>query len=93
MKISDITYDFVKDYCKIDYEEPLIPVFMAGAKSYLKGYTGIKTDIDLDTMEDMTICYLVLISDFNDNRGIMVKSDKANKIIDSILSMHCINLL
>lgn len=93
IKISEITTDIVKIYLRLDYEEPLLPLILNGAKGYIKGYTGIKTDEDLDTKEDLTIVYLALISDMYDNRSIAVEKDKVNKVIDTILNMHSINLL
>ncbi len=93
MKISEITIDIVEKYLKLDYEEPLLPLILDGAKAYIKGYTGIKIDTDLDAKEDLTIVYLALISDMHDNRSVTVEKDKVNKVIDTILNMYSVNLL
>lgn len=95
MKISMVPIEVIKNYIKVDFEDDdlLIQLIADSAKAYLKAYTGIALDADLDTSEDLTICYLALIGEMYDNRAITLKEDKINKILDSILNMHCINLL
>ena len=93
MKISEVTLEIVSNYLRLDFEEPLLPLMLSGAKAYIISYTGIKEDIDLDSKEDLTMAYLALISDMYDNRSATVEKDKVNKIVDTILNMYCINLL
>lgn len=92
MKISEITQDFVKEYCRIDYEENSLNLYMNAAKSYIKSYTGLD-DVKIDTMEDLTIAYLALTSEMYDSRSFTVDKNNINKILDSILNIHCTNLL
>ena len=92
MKISEVTIDIVSNYLRLDFEEPLLPIMLSGAKAYITSYTGIE-DVDLDSKEDLTMAYLALISDMYDNRSVTVEKDKVNKIVDTILNMYCINLL
>ena len=62
------------------------------AKSYIKNYTGL-SDEELDKYDDLTTAYLCIISDMYDNRTFTVDSDKNNRMLQSIMDMHCINLL
>ncbi|MGK0467145.1 head-tail connector protein [Clostridium sp.] len=93
MKISEVTTETASEYLRLDFEEPLLPIMLIGAKSYIKAYTGIKEDVDLDSKEDLTLAYLALVSDMYDNRSATVEKDKVNKIVDTILNMYCVNLL
>ena len=94
MKISDLDITLVKVYLKIDFidDDMLLQLIMDGAKAYLTGYTGLDNTA-LDTKEDLTMAYLALVSDMYDNRSFIVDKDKVNKLIDSILNLHSINLL
>lgn len=65
---------------------------MVGAKSYIKGYTGLD-DTALDTKEDLTLAYLALISDMYENRSFTVDKDKVNKLVEGMLYLYSINLL
>ena len=62
------------------------------AIAYCTGYTGL-TKEELDNYEDITIAVLTLISDMWDNRAMTVERSNVNRVVDSILGMHCINLL
>ena len=76
------------------YEEDidLIEVYKDAAKSYIKNYTGL-SDEELDKYDDLKTAYLCIISDMYDNRTFTVDSDKNNRMLQSIMDMHCINLL
>ncbi len=93
MKISSITTDFFKEYARIDYDDIQIQLFLDSAKAYIKSYTGITDDLVLDSKEDLTTVYLALTSELYDNRTFTMDKNSVNKILDSILSMYCINLL
>lgn len=94
MKISELEIGIVKQYLKINFadDDILLQLIIDGAKSYLKGYTGLD-DTMLDAKEDLTIGTLALISDMYDSRSFIVEKDKVNKLIDNMLNMHSINLL
>lgn len=98
MKISEIEIDMVKLYLKIDFTEDdvLLQLIIDSAKGYLKTYTGLE-DAVLDTKEDLTLAVLTLVADMYENRGFTVeemgKTNKINKIIDSMLGLYSINLL
>ena len=47
----------------------------------------------IDAYEDFYIAYMVMCQDMHDNRSVYVDSNNANKVVDSILSLHVRNLL
>lgn len=62
------------------------------AIAYCVEYTGLKEE-EMNEKEDITIAVLTLISDMWDNRSMTVERSNTNKVIDTILGMHCVNLL
>lgn len=96
MKISEITEADVCNYIRCE-QSPELPLIMSAALSYIKSYTGL-TGAELDEYAEMSIAYMVLCQDMHDNRALYVEGTKGqtppvNKVIDSILGMHSINLL
>ena len=93
MKFSQITVDEVVEYCNAyESDKKILNIILVAAKSHIKGITG-RTEEDLDKLEDVTIAVLILCNEMFENRGMSVNSDKANKLITSILDMHSVNLL
>ena len=70
----------------------LIQAMQDAAVSYCAGQTGL-TKEEMDEHEDITIAVLTLISDMWDNRSMSIDRSNINRVIDTILGMHCINLL
>lgn len=64
------------------------------AVAQIKSYTGL-TEEELDQHEDITQALVLLIMDAFDNRNLYIegKASNINKAVESILSMHSINLL
>lgn len=93
MKVSEITsYDVVK-YARIDdYDEVEINNIISAAKAYVRSYTGL-TDDEIDTHEDFYTAIMVLCEDMYDNRSMYVDKSNVNKVVETILGMHCVNLL
>ncbi|NKF05299.1 phage gp6-like head-tail connector protein [Clostridium gasigenes] len=94
MKISEVTIDIMHQFLRIDSTEDdiLLQIIKDAAKAYIKAYTGL-TDEEIEKKDDLTMAYMVSITEMYENRSITVEKDKVNKIIDSILNMHSINLL
>lgn len=95
MKISEITLDYVKEYLRVydESDDKLIESFMNISKSYIKSYTGLTYD-KIYTIDELSIAYLLLISDYYDNRSGTVASNTTTNIsLKNILNMHSINLL
>ncbi|MBB6622565.1 phage gp6-like head-tail connector protein [Clostridium gasigenes] len=93
MKISHISTDTIKTFCKIDSkdDDELLPIFKTAAINYIKKYTGYK--LVFDECEEFAFAYLVLINEMSNNRSATVTEDKINKLLEGILSMNCMNLL
>lgn len=97
MKIGDITETDVCSYLRLDEPSPELPLIMAAAQSYIKNYTGLSAE-EIDQYDELSIAYMVLCQDMHDNRAMYVEGSRGqtpgvNKVIDSILGMHCVNLL
>ncbi len=93
MKINDVPDLLIIKHCNVyDDDMDLIKIYKESAKSYIKSYTGLD-DEGINKYEDLTIVYLNLISDMYDNRSFTVENDKENKMLNSIMFMHSINLL
>lgn len=96
MKISELTISTVKDYIRVDNEDEntLIETFLKSSKSYVKNYTGL-SDVQMDEKEDLTTAVLILCADMYDNRTAteVNTKTKVSFVLDSILSMYCVNLL
>ena len=94
-KISEITLEDIKNVMRIDFNDDdsyIKNVLMPSAKQYIKSDTGL-ADEDIETKEDLTTAYIVLIVDMYGNKEYMVKDNKVNVVVDSILNRYCINLL
>lgn len=97
MKVSEITYTDVANYLRmeevttedISYINTLIEV----SKDYILNYTGIKDKEKLDNYEDMVIVIYVLVQDMFDNRALYVDNSNLNRVVETILGMHQVNLL
>lgn len=103
MKASEITIDDICRQLRIDKtyltadDEALIPVIKKASEEFVKSYTGLTAE-EIDTHEDITIAVLVLISDMYDNRQMYISNGSkgyvnSNRVVDTILGMHCTNLL
>lgn len=102
MKISEITSAHVTVFLQLesgDYDATVLAAIMAAAKQYLVDYTGIpatSADVTADTLDnhpDFYIAYMVLCQDMYDNRAVYVDKSNVNKVVETILGMHCTNLL
>lgn len=96
MKISEVTSQDLLDYMRISLPDEsdvnLIINLMVGVKAYIKGYTGLD-DATLDSKEDLTIVYMIIINEMYSNREYTVDNDKVNVVAKSILNMYSVNLL
>lgn len=105
MKISEITSKEVASYLRLDYssltadEVTELDNLLIVAKKFISDYTGIPAtseDVTIDTLdnhEDFYIVAMILCQDMYDNRTLYIEKDNLNKVIDTILGMHSINLL
>lgn len=94
--VSQITPQDVADYLRIC--EPTsddintLTTLLTVAKVYVGEYTGRQIS-ELDEYKDMIIVIFILCQDMFDNRTLYVDSSNVNKVVESILDMHSVNLL
>ena len=95
-KISDVTVDDVANYIRIDEltedDTKLLIDLINIAKTFIMNYTGVSAE-NLDNYPDFVIVLYVLAQDMYDNRTLYVDKTNLNKVVESILGMHSINLL
>ena len=95
-KISDITYQDIADYLRLsevsESDRNYINNLISISKDFIQKYTGIAVK-DLDNYNDLVIVVFVLCQDMYDNRSLYVDNSNLNKVVDTILGMHSINLL
>lgn len=95
IKVSDITAQDVAEYIRLDATTEdinTLNTLINVAKVYVGEYTG-RTIQDLDNYKDIIIVILILCQDMWDNRTLYVDSSNVNKVVESILGLHSINLL
>ena len=95
-KVSDITASDLQDYLRIsevtESDTNTLNNLLTVAKAYVTQYTG-QTLEDLDKFQDIIIVVLILCQDMWDNRTLYVDSSNVNKVVESILGLHSVNLL
>lgn len=95
-KVSDITYQDIADYIRLDEvaqaEENTLNNLLNVATAYVQSYTGLTAE-QIDTHPDFVIVVLILCQDMWDNRTMYVDGDNLNQVVDTILGMHAVNLL
>jgi len=95
-KISEITAQDLADYIRLTDPDAndlnTLNTLLTVAKVYVAEYTG-RTIQELDDYRDIIIAILVLVQDMFDNRTLYVDTNNANKVVESILGLHSVNLL
>ena len=94
-KVSDITASDVWDYLRpsdsLDTDNAnFINTAISIAKEFIRKYTG---QTDLDKFHDFVIVVFVLVQDMYDNRTLYVDKTNLNRVVESILFIHSVNLL
>lgn len=95
-KVSDITYQDVADYLRLveidNNEMNTLNTLINVSKSFISNYTGRSIE-ELDNYRDFVTVVLILCQDMWDNRTMYVDSKNLNRVIESILGLHSVNLL
>lgn len=95
-KVSDITYNDVANYIRLDEltqdDINTLISLLNISKNFIINYTG-RTAAELDNYQDFVIVVLILCQDMWDNRTLYVDKSNLNKVVDTILGMHSVNLL
>ena len=97
MRISEVNTATIKEYINAEHEaDATIEMIIVAAKKYIKSFTGL-TEENLDKHEDLTIAFLVICSDFYDQRHYILTENynglNANIIAENILNMYRVNLI
>ena len=95
-KVSDITANDLADYIRL-YEtttDDLLTLnnLLTVATTFIQHYTG-RTQAELDNYQDFVIVVFILVQDMWDNRTLYVDKTNLNKVVETILGMHSVNLL
>lgn len=95
-KVSQITDTDVASYIRLIEvtNDDLITLnnLIGIAKTFIMNYTG-RTEEELDNYQDFVIVVLILCQDMWDNRTLYVDKTNLNKVVETILGMHSVNLL
>lgn len=95
-KVSDLTAQDVADYIRIVEVETedldTLDALLNVAKKFIVNYTGHSLE-ELDKYQDFVIVVLILCQDMWDNRTLYVDKSNLNKVVQTILGMHSVNLL
>ena len=95
-KISEITYQDVAEYIRLsevtESDQNTLTNLINISIDYISKYTGVEVE-NLDDYNDMVIVVFILCQDMWDNRSMYVDNNNLNKVVETILGMHQINLL
>lgn len=95
-KVSDVTSTDLAEYLRVGEvtasEEGFLKTIIGAATAYMRKYTGLTAE-QLDESQDFVQVLLVLCQDIYDNRALYVDSANVNRMVQSILDMHSVNLL
>lgn len=95
-EVSQITANDIADYIRIvevgQDELNTLNSLLGVAKTFIMNYTG-RTEEELDNYQDFVIVVLILCQDMWDNRTLYVDNTDLNKVVETILGMHSVNLL
>lgn len=95
-KVSEITANDIAAYIRLDEvtvdDTNTLNNLLAVAKSFIVNYTG-RSEEELDNYPDFVIVVLILCQDMWDNRTLYVEKTNLNKVVETILGMHSVNLL
>ena len=95
-KVSDISPLDLAEFLRIadlsENDRQLLGSLLNSAVSYVKNYTGLNAT-EVDDISEFIDVVFILVQDMYDNRTLYVDNQNVNKVVDSILGMHSINLL
>ena len=95
-KVSEITAKDVAEYIRLDEvsedDTKTLGNLIAISKSFIENYTG-HAEKELDDYPDFAIVVYILCQDMWDNRTLYVDNSYLNKVVETILGLHSVNLL
>jgi hypothetical protein len=94
--VSDITVSDVAAYLRIPElsasDQSLLSQILEAAKAYVMKYTGLDA-AGMDQCPDIVMVVYILCQDMYDNRTLYSAGSNVSSVVETILSMHSINLL
>lgn len=94
--VSMIKYQEIASYIRLaevsDEDKKLLTNLITIAIEFIKSYTGLTED-QIDEHEDFKIVVYILCQDMYDNRTLYVDKSNLNKVVETVLGMHSVNLL
>lgn len=95
-KVSEVTSADVAEFLRVGEvtpsEDGFLKTIIGSATAYMCKYTGLDA-AQLDGSQDLVPVLLVLCQDMYDNRTLYVDSANVNRMVQSTLDMHSVNLL
>lgn len=95
-KVSDITYQDIADYIRLseltNEDINTLNNLINISKNFIMNYTG-RNEEQLDNYNDFVIVVFILCQDMWDNRTLYIEKSYINKVVETILGMHSVNLL
>ena len=95
-KVSEITWQDVADYIRLpevsNGDQNTLTNLINISIDFISKYTGVEVE-NLDNYNDMVIVVFILCQDMWDNRTLYVDNTNLNKVVETILGMHSVNLL
>lgn len=96
IKVSDIGYTQIAEYLRLNEltqdDITALNNLIDIAKAYIQQYTGLSS-AEIDNYSDLVIVVYVLVQDMYDNRTMYIDKNNVNRVVDSILNLHQVNLL
>lgn len=98
MKISTINAEDIMNYLRIAESDRDINLkndienYLKIAKKFIQDETGLDAK-EIDEHDDLIIIVYVLCQEFYDNRSLYVDEKNLNKVYETILGRHRVNLL
>ena len=103
MKVSELTIEDIARHMRLDFDELSVEektdlqIILDASIEYISDYTGIpiksETGKSVDDYKKFVLCAKVLCQDMYDNRSYYVDKSNVNKVVESILNMHRVNLV
>ena len=95
-KVSEITWQDVAAYIRLpevsNDDQNTLTNLINISIDFISKYTGVEVE-NLDNYNDMVIVVFILCQDMWDNRTLYVDNTNLNKVVETILGMHSVNLL
>ena len=95
-KVSEITAQDLAEYLRLvdpsTDDINTLNSLLTVAKCYAGEYTG-RSIQELDDYRDVVIVIMILVQDMWDTRALYVDKNNVNKVVESVLGLHQVNLL